>query len=101
MTSIRRQYGPLTLFLMSLALIVLLTGVAVGLQTPIRHKFCPAGPTASKTQSKLWFNDGSWWSILFDGASEEYRIFRYDPGKKAWDDTGTLVDARNTSRADA
>jgi hypothetical protein len=62
---------------------------------------CPAGPTAAKTQSKLWFNDDSWWSVLFDGSSEEYRIYRYDAEKEVWNDTGTLVDERNTSRADA
>ncbi len=48
----------------------------------------------------MWFNDGYWWGVLFDGSSEEYRIYRYDPGQEAWSDTGTLVDGRNTSRAD-
>jgi hypothetical protein len=84
-----------------IGVLVLLTGVAFGLKSPIKPKSCPAGPTAAKTQSKLWFNDGSWWGILFDGTSEEYRIFRYDQAKESWDNTGTLVDARNTARADA
>src|SRR5918993_4179034 len=82
--------------------LVMLTGVLFVLQSSFKPQVtCPTGPTAAKTQSKLWFNDGSWWGILFDGSSEEYRIYRYDEAKKSWDDTGTLVDARNNSRADA
>jgi hypothetical protein len=86
----------------AVGLIVLLTGVGFGLQRSSKPEIaCPQGPTASKTQSKLWFNDGVWWGILFDGSSEEYRIYRYDRAADAWSDTGTLVDRRNTSRADA
>ena len=92
----------LTTLIASIGVLVLLTGVAFGLKSPIKPKgSCPAGPTAAKTQSKLWFNDGSWWGILFDGSSEEYHIYRYDGAKGAWSDTGTLVDGRNFSRADA
>ena len=86
---------------MVLGLIILLTGVGFGLQGSFKPKTCPVGPTGVKTQSKLWFNDGRWWGILFDDASEEYRIYRYDEAKDAWSDTGTPVDERNTSRADA
>ena len=83
-------------------MIVLLAGVALGLPRSFKPEVrCTQGPTASKTQSKLWFNDGVWWGILFDGFSEEYHIYRYDRAKDAWKDTGVLVDARNTSRADA
>src|SRR5215207_11582400 len=82
--------------------IVMLTGVGFSQQLSFRpHPKCPQGTTAAKTQSKLWFNDGAWWGILFDGSSEEFRIYRYDGAKGAWSDTGTLVDGRNFSRADA
>jgi len=27
----------------------------------------PALQTAEKPQSKLWYNDGAWWGVLFDG----------------------------------
>jgi hypothetical protein len=82
--------------------LIMLTGVLCVLQSSLKPEIsCPTGPTAAKTQSKLWFNDGAWWGILFDGSSEEYRIYRYDGAKEAWGDTGTLVDARNASRADA
>jgi hypothetical protein len=87
--------------LILLGVIVLLAGVAFGAPRSYKPDIrCPQGPTASKTQSKLWFNDGAWWGILFDGSSEEYRIHRYDRAEDAWSDTGTLVDARNASRAD-
>ena len=80
----------------------MLTGVLLALQSSLKPKIsCPTGPTAAKTQSKLWFNDGAWWGVLFDGSSEEYHIYRYDGAKGAWRDTGTLVDGRNFSRADA
>jgi hypothetical protein len=101
MVSTTRRYGLLTSVIGGLVLIIMLTGIGFGLQSPIKPQLCPAGPTAAKTQSKLWFNDGTWWGILFDGSSEEYRIYRYDSAKDAWSDTGTLVDGRNSSRADA
>jgi hypothetical protein len=88
--------------LMVFGVIVLLAGVALGLPRSFKPEVrCTQGPTAAKTQSKLWFNDGLWWGILFDGFSEEYHIYRYDRTQDAWKDTGVLVDARNTSRADA
>src|ERR671910_1830047 len=101
MVPLTRRYSLLTLIVGGVGLIVLLTGVSFGLQRSFKPKeTCPAGPTAAKTQSKLWFNDGTWWGILFDGSSEEYHIYRYDRAKDAWSDTGTLIDGRNTSRAD-
>ena len=63
-----------------------------------------SGPTSEKPQSKLWFNDGTWWGVLFnpDGPGDgAYEIHRYDRANHAWSSTGTLVDARNDSRADA
>jgi hypothetical protein len=96
-----RWHGLWARIIAGVGVLILLSGVAFGLQSPIQPKTpCPAGPTASKTQSKLWFNDGAWWGVLFDGSSEEYRIYRYDEAGDTWSDTGTLVDERNTSRAD-
>ena len=57
-------------------------------------------PTGEKPQSKLWFNDGTWWGSLFNKATEEYHIYRYDRGAHTWGDTGTLIDERNSSKAD-
>ena len=94
--------GPWIRLVQVAGVLVMLTGVLVFLQSSLKPQIsCPTGPTAAKTQSKLWFNDGAWWGILFDGSSEEYRIYRYDGAREAWSDTGTLVDGRNFSRADA
>jgi hypothetical protein len=58
-------------------------------------------PTPMMAQSKLWFNDGVWWGVLFDRSTEEYHVYRYDWATHTWNDTGTLVDERNFSKADA
>jgi hypothetical protein len=57
-------------------------------------------PTGEKPQSKLWFNDGTWWASMFNRTVEEYHIYRYDRATHAWSDTGTLIDERNSSKAD-
>ena len=59
-----------------------------------------ANPTGEKPQSKLWFNDGIWWASLFNRSTEEYHIYRYDWSAHTWSDTGTLIDERNSSKAD-
>ena len=51
-------------------------------------------PTAAASQAKLWFNDGAWWAILREPASQEIRIARLDWPTQHWVDTGTLVDER-------
>src|SRR5215212_1202417 len=57
-------------------------------------------PTGEKPQSKLWFNDGTWWGSLFNRSAEEHHIYRYDRATHIWSDTGTLIDDRNSSKAD-
>jgi hypothetical protein len=59
-----------------------------------------ANPTGEKPQSKLWFNDGTWWASMFNRTVEEYRIYRYDRATHTWSDTGTVIDERNSSKAD-
>lgn len=86
---------------LAVGLVFLLSGVSLGLPRSYKPDIrCPQGPTASKTQSKLWYNDGAWWGVLFNGTSEQYRIYRYDGVENSWADTGTVIDPRNTSRAD-
>lgn len=58
-------------------------------------------PTATKPQSKLWYHDDIWWGVLLHDASNQFRIHRFDPVTDSWKDTGTLVDTRERSRADA
>lgn len=57
--------------------------------------------TGEKPQSKLWWNDGSWWSVLFHTGSQTHRIFRLDLSTQRWVDTGTMVDNRPKTRSDA
>jgi hypothetical protein len=57
------------------------------------------GGTDHKPQSKLWFHDGAWWAIVFDGSNQ--RIWKFENGqftKQTYADA--LVDARASARAD-
>src|SRR5215204_3129220 len=58
-------------------------------------------PTEEKSQSKLWYNDGSWWGIIFNRSTKKHQIYRYDWASHAWNDTGTVVDDRPSAKADA
>lgn len=60
----------------------------------------PRSPTGQKPQSKLWFNDGYWWGSLYDRSTSQYHIHRYSRSARTWQDTGTLTDSREDSRAD-
>ena len=53
-------------------------------------------PTVSKPESKLWFNDGLWWGVMFDTVSRTFHIFKLDVGTQTWTDTGTAVDGNGT-----
>jgi hypothetical protein len=57
--------------------------------------------TGEKPESKLWWNDGLWWGSLWSTAGNAYRIHRLDLASQTWVDTGTALDSRKNSRADA
>jgi hypothetical protein len=57
-------------------------------------------PSGQKPQSKLWFNDGTWWGDLFVPGVEEFRVHRLDPLTQTWADTGTPLDTRDSSEGD-
>jgi hypothetical protein len=96
-----RWLGPWIQAIGAVVLLLMLASIGLALESSSKPDVrCPQGPTASKTQSKLWFNDGAWWGVFFDGASEEYRIYRHDRTQVTWSNTGTTVDERNASRAD-
>lgn len=62
-------------------------------------------PTSDKTQSKLWYTDGTWFAGMFLYRStapvkSEYHIYRLDKATHSWIDTGTVIDARDQSHAD-
>jgi PKD repeat protein len=57
------------------------------------------GTTGEKPESKLWWNDGSWWASMW-AQSGGFHIFRLDTTSQSWVDTGTALDNRSGSRAD-
>jgi hypothetical protein len=62
-------------------------------------------PTSDKTQSKLWYTDGTWYAgmFLYRGTAplkSEYHIWRLDRATHSWVDTGTLIDSRDQSHGD-
>ena len=68
------------------------------------HTFDPKlvpSPTASKSQSKLWYANGAWWGLLNEPVSHGLHIYRLRPDGSSWIDAGTLVDERPSARADA
>lgn len=91
------------------ALALLVAAGWAGAQTPVSSGYrdfsygTTAGstPTGEKPESKLWWNDGAWWGVLYSVGGQAYRIFEFDVSTQAWTDTGTTVDTRPTSKADA
>ena len=58
-------------------------------------------PTGTKrATSALWFNDGLWWGNLWDTASSDFRIFRYNGATGSWVDTGVATDPRANTHSD-
>ncbi|MFG2054493.1 hypothetical protein ACGFI9_10700 [Micromonospora sp. NPDC048930] len=57
--------------------------------------------TGEKPESKLWWNDGAWWAVLFHTSSQTHHIFRLNRATQQWVDTGTIVDNRPKTRSDA
>lgn len=57
-------------------------------------------PTEDKPESKLWFNDGIWWGVMWDPNDAIYRIYRFDAGTQCWSSVGPNVDERPESAQD-
>ena len=60
-----------------------------------------ASITGEKPESKLWWNDGFWWASMWDTSKAEYHIFRFNIQTQSWIDTGTPIDDRDDTKADA
>lgn len=103
----RRSIGILTATLLAVYLLGQVPPQAIQAANPnvgyVDFSFGSApgsDPTADKPQSKLWWNDGIWWAVMFNEAAGEWHIYQLS-WPSQWIDTGTLVDTRPTSRADA
>jgi len=57
-------------------------------------------PTGEKPESKLWWADGSWWGALYVDAAQQHHIHRLDFARQTWEDTGTVLDVRRSSKGD-
>ena len=73
----------------------------VGQRGPAVPRAGGRSPTSDKTQSKLWFQDGLWWGLLYDVRSGATVIYRLDPKRRGWISTGVVVDDRDRARGDA
>ena len=58
-------------------------------------------PTGEKPESKIWFNDGFWWGSLWSPSANSYTIHKFNVGSQSWASTGTAIDDRGQSKADA
>ena len=56
--------------------------------------------TGSKPESKLWFNDGTWWADMYSTTTATHRIYRLNRATATWSDAGTTLDPRATTRSD-
>ena len=71
----------------------------VGVEGPSRSG--TGTPTGSKrATSGLWFNDGLWWGNLWDTASSDFHIFRFNAASSSWVDTGVATDPRANTHHD-
>ena len=58
-------------------------------------------PTGTKRAvSALWFNDGSWWGNLWDTASSDFHIFRFNAPTNSWVNTGVTTETRADTHHD-
>ncbi|QDG65140.1 DNRLRE domain-containing protein [Pseudarthrobacter sp. NIBRBAC000502772] len=58
-------------------------------------------PTGTKrAESALWFNDGLWWGNLWDTASSDFHIFRFNAATSSWVNTGVATETRANTHHD-
>ncbi len=65
---------------------------------PLYASTVNTSPSADKPQSKLWWNDGSWWALMLDSSKVKIHQLGTD---HVWRNTGTVVDGRKKSTGDA
>lgn len=58
-------------------------------------------PTGEKPQSKLWYNDGLWWAVMFNRSSHYHEIYKLNWDTQTWATTGVPIDSRLHSTHDA
>ncbi|MGH3021986.1 MAG: calcium-binding protein [Gaiellaceae bacterium] len=73
----------------------------VGFQGPVYGAGTSGSPSGTKSEHKLWWNDGFWWASMFSPASDSYNIFRLNMRAQTWVNTGVQIDTRDSTRQDA
>ncbi|MEA2535964.1 MAG: hypothetical protein QOF11_198 [Chloroflexota bacterium] len=84
-------------------LLLLLAGTAAVAAADIGHQDFGASGTAitgSKPESKLWYNDGSWWASMWSTTPAGFYIYELDLQDETWTRTSTALDPRLGTRAD-
>ncbi|CAN7505305.1 Ig-like domain-containing protein [Arthrobacter sp. LjRoot78] len=71
----------------------------VGVQGP-SHSGTGTPTGTKRATSSLWFNDGVWWGNLWDTASSDFHIFRFNAATSAWVDTGVATEPRADTHHD-
>lgn len=88
----------------SVAVVLALAGTGaaagdVGYQGPsISGTSTPTG--TKRAESVLWWNDGSWWAVMWDASHLDFHIFGLDGVTQRWVDTGVTVDGRANTHSD-
>jgi hypothetical protein len=59
-----------------------------------------SSPTGEKPQSKLWFNDGSWWGWMWSTSTGAFDVQRFDVATGSWIDSGVAVETRPKALGD-
>jgi hypothetical protein len=60
----------------------------------------PTAPSGEKPQSKLWFNDGSWWGWMWSTSTGAFDVQRFDVATGSWIDSGVAVETRPKALGD-
>jgi len=62
--------------------------------TPVK-----SAPIEYVPESSVWWNDGSWWGILFDPGASLFKIYKLNGATQTWAATSTAVDSRHETNA--
>jgi PKD repeat protein len=84
-------------------LLLVMVGAGVAAAADIGHEdFAASGDTitGSKPESKLWYNDGTWWASMWSTSAADFYIYRLATGTETWIRTATALDNRSGTRAD-
>ncbi|MHA7179832.1 hypothetical protein ACX80J_06895 [Arthrobacter sp. MDB2-24] len=73
----------------------------VGVQGP-SHSGTGTPTGTKRATNALWFNDGIWWGNLWDTASSDFHIFRFNAATSptSWVDTGVATETRGSTHHD-